>query len=484
LDPLPSDFLFGVACADHQTEASDPGFPPDVWDWWEQRGEVPQPRGDAVDFWHRFPEFLALAANLGCNAFRFSVSWARVEPRPGEFDEEVLDHYARLAQAVHQHGMEPVVTLCHYTWPMHLEWRGGLGGPGFPEHFARYVEKVRDAVAPWTRTWLTFNEPNDLVVSHSSINRRFAPSAPAWLGFGEQVRNMEAIIRNVFLAHRDARSVLRSGPFGEAARVSLNSDARGFPILLRRFLNWWTWRDFGTARRARTAVGQLLASQTAQTMTYGIAQMARTITLLFDGDWCEMGMLGRLPPYLCPAGCEDQIDFLAFDYYYGVRWLWDIARLGASLDGHFERAPVYAPGLYDLLVYFDRQFKKTYPPKGRPVLIMENGLVDQAGAFKIRGEDPPRDVVDRATYIREHVRQVQRARAAGVDVQGYFVWSLTSNREWGLRFGPGTDFGLYHIDLDGDPALAHSSRPLTIHPTPAVEEYRAIIRDRGVGSRK
>src|SRR5262249_2060985 len=116
----------------------------------------------------------------------------------------------------------------------------------------------------------------------------------------------------------------------------------------------------------------------------------------------------------------------------------------------------------------------------------ENGIVDQAGAFKIRGEDPPRDVVDRATYLREHVRQVQRARAAGVDVQGYFVWSLTSNREWGLRFGPGTDFCLYHVDLNRDPDLApaRASRPLTIQPTPAVEEYWRIIRERGVWNSK
>jgi beta-glucosidase/6-phospho-beta-glucosidase/beta-galactosidase len=468
-----------VANADHQVEAFDEHYPSDVWDWWEQRGEVPQPRGRGIDFWHRFPEFVGLARELGCNAFRFSVSWSRIEPRQGEFDGAALDHYARVAETIRQHGMEPVVTLCHYTWPLHLEWRGGLAGPAFPELFVRYVERVRDALAETTRIWLTFNEPNDLVASHSSLNRRFPPSAPTWLGFSEQVRTMEAIIRNVFLAHRDARAVLRAGPSGPNARVSLNSDVRGFPILLRRLLNWWLSHDFAGARRVRNTLGQLLTAQPTQTMTYGLAQLVRSITLLFDGDWCEMGMLGRLPTYLCPLGCENQIDFLAFDYYYAVRSLWTIPRLGASLDGHFERAPVYAPGLYDVLRYFDREFKQTYPP-GKPVFIMENGLVDQAGAYKIRGESPPSDVVDRATYIRDHVEQVQRARAAGVDVQGYFVWSLTSNREWGLRFGPGTDFGLYRIDLDCDPALADPSRRLNVQPTPAVDVYRQIIRERGV----
>jgi hypothetical protein len=212
----------------------------------------------------------------------------------------------------------------------------------------------------------------------------------------------------------------------------------------------------------------------------GLGYFLRTLTLLFDGDWCEMGALGRLPPSLCPPGCEDQLDFLAFDFYYAVRWPWQIPRLGAGIDGHFERAPVYAPGLYDVLLYFDRLFKQTYPPRGKPIMILENGLVDQPAAFKARGEDPPPEAVDRATYIRDHVRQVQRARAAGADVAGYFVWSLTSNREWGLRFGPASDFGLYGLDLDRDPALADPTLPLGLRPSPAVDTYREIIARRGV----
>ncbi len=480
LDPLPPDFLFGVSCADHQCEAYDPAYPPDVWDWWEQRGEVPQPRGPAIDFWNRYPEYVRLARDLGCNAFRFSVAWTRVEPEPGVFDPKALAHYARLAETIRSQGMEPVVTLCHYVWPLHLEWAGGLIGPGFPDRFAAYTRQVRDHLGPFVRYWLTFNEPDDLVVAHSYLNRRFPPSAPAWLGFREQVRDMEALIRNVFLAHRDARAVLRDGPNGATALVSLNSDVRGFPIFLRRLLNWWVARHFASARGVRNLLGGLLATQPTRSVMSGPGRFWRTLTLLFDGDWCEMGALGRLPTYLCPKGCENQLDYLAFDFYYAVRWLWEIPRLGASFDGHFERAPVYAPGLFDVLTYFDRAFKEAYPPEGKPILVVENGLVDQIGAFKIRGENPPRTAVDRATYLRAHVRQIQRARAAGVDVRGYFVWSLTSNREWGLRFSPGTDFGLYHLALDDDPALRDPRLPLDLRPTPAAETYRQIIAHRGV----
>ena len=180
MDPLPVDFLYGVATADHQCEAFDPSYPPDIWDWWEQRGEVPQPRGRGIDFWHRYPEYLQLTRDLGCNSFRFSIAWTRVEPRPGEYDITVLEHYAQLVQEIRELGMEPIVTLCHYVWPMHIEWAGGLAGWDFPNRFAAYVRHVRDALRPHVRYWLTFNEPNDLALTHSQLQRRFPPNAPAW----------------------------------------------------------------------------------------------------------------------------------------------------------------------------------------------------------------------------------------------------------------------------------------------------------------
>ncbi|HLZ09622.1 MAG TPA: family 1 glycosylhydrolase, partial [Chloroflexota bacterium] len=296
----------------------------------------------------------------------------------------------------------------------------------------------------------------------------------------DQVADMESVIRNIFLAHRDARAILRDGSGGADAMVSLNSDARGFPVYLHRIFNWWVTRNYRLARGVRNTVGRLLSAQPPQTLRYGLPNFLRTLALLFDGDWCEMGAIGRLPTYLCPEGCENQVDYVAFDWYYAVRWPWDIPKLGAGIEGRFERSPVYAPALCDLLVYFDGLFKQAYPPHGKPVLIAENGLVDQAGAYQRRGETPPSSVVDQATYLRDHVRQLQRARAAGVDVIGYCVWSLTSNREWGLRYGPGTDFGLYGIDLDNDPALTDRSRPLALRPSVGAKAYREIIKNRGV----
>jgi beta-glucosidase/6-phospho-beta-glucosidase/beta-galactosidase len=116
------DLLFGVATSDHQAEAYEPEYA-DFRDHWEKHQGQPL-RGRATDFWNRYPEDIGLARDLGCKIFRFSISWSRVEPRRGEFAAEVLDHYRKVVEAVLAAGMAPLVTLHHFTWPVHVQRLG------------------------------------------------------------------------------------------------------------------------------------------------------------------------------------------------------------------------------------------------------------------------------------------------------------------------------------------------------------------------
>jgi beta-glucosidase/6-phospho-beta-glucosidase/beta-galactosidase len=478
LGRLPRNFLFGVATADHQCEAYDPAYPPDVWDWWEQRGAVPQPRGWAADFWRRYPQYVELARNLGCNAFRFSISWARVEPEPGRFDDGALRHYADLAAEIRRQEMEPIVTLCHYVWPLHLEQAGGLIGPEFPKRFQAYATRVREVLGSNVRYWLTFNEANVLVASHSRFNLRFAPGAPLWRDLPDQIEDMELLVKNVFLAHRLAREALHEVPHPRGTLVSLNSDVRGYPIGMRQLINRLVmqkilWESRG-ARTARRLTARLAGPLTTVLPGSAIARLLLSGSVLFEGDWAELGALGKLPAYLCPDDCSEQLDYLAFDFYYAVRSIWEIGRLSASFGGAFERAPVYPQGLYDVLVYFDGLFRRNGQAR-KPILIAENGLVDQRKALKERGENVPAEASAPAQSIPAHVAEVCRAVAAGVNVIGYLVWSITSNREWGLRFAPTNDFGLFRLDLDNDPALRHPELPLHPERTPAADAYQNLI---------
>ncbi|MCC6174125.1 MAG: family 1 glycosylhydrolase [Chloroflexi bacterium] len=486
--PLPASFLFGVGTSDHQCEAFDSRFP-DVWDDWEMTHEIRHPgrtccvpRGRATDFWYRYPEDIERARQLGCSAFRFSIAWARVEPEPGRFSEEALAHYRRLAQAIHAAGMQPVVTLMHFVWPRHVEARGGLRAPQFPAWFGAYATHVRDALGDLVQYWITINEPNALLFGYLKpfwlSDYAWPPGLPPGADNRDSMRATAEVIRNLFLANRAARIALRTGPGGEHRRVSANSYYLGLPnrlwrlpIPLMQFVDWRARSEKGWAEEDwELHEGRLvLQPRVAQTVERAARQEPRLFRLLdaiyagaktfatlfsfISANWWELGQRGHLPTFLCPPECRGQLDYVAFDYYFGTPYLHEVGRLADVVERRYDRAPIWAGGLYDALHYFQAMFPRL------PVFVIENGM---AG---------PAHTKARARYLRDHIREIQRARRDGVHTIGYLAWSLTTNREWGLPAGPAADFGLYHIDLDRDPHL-------TRHPTPATLAYSTIVRRR------
>ena len=160
-------------------------------------------------------------------------------------------------------------------------------------------------------------------------------------------------------------------------------------------------------------------------------------TTLLGTNWWNLGMAGKLPEFLCPRECAGTLDYVGLDYYWGVPSFWprDLHRLSAAADFQYASAPVWPDALETILLEAAREFP------GKPIIVVENGCVARASG------------VGRPDYLTEHVNQVRKAVARGVPVDSYFCWSITSNREWGLPFDDGSDFGLYHIDLDNDPEL-------------------------------
>jgi beta-glucosidase len=158
---FPEQFLFGAAVGAHQVEGGNTNCD---WWWWEHLEGSPcvEPSGDACDFYHRFRDDIAMLAGFGLNAFRFGIEWARIEPAQGEFSTAQLDHYRRMLDACHEHGVVPILTFHHFTLPMWVHELGGFTSDRFPRLFERYCERAARALGDRIGYACTINEPQGL----------------------------------------------------------------------------------------------------------------------------------------------------------------------------------------------------------------------------------------------------------------------------------------------------------------------------------
>lgn len=201
---FPGDFLWGASTAAHQVEGNNVNS-----NWWVMEhtpgAAILEPSGDAVDHYHRYREDIGLLAEAGLNSYRFSVEWARIEPERGFVSQASLDHYRRMIDTCLEFGIEPVVTLMHFTVPRWMNETGSWRDPEAPELFARYTEAVLPILTSGVRYVCTINEPN----------------IAAMLAGGEQADNLVAnglpnpdpkVAEALLASHRRARDVLTAVP--------------------------------------------------------------------------------------------------------------------------------------------------------------------------------------------------------------------------------------------------------------------------------
>jgi beta-glucosidase len=158
---FPDGFMFGAAVSAHQVEG---GNTNNDWWWWEHVDGTPcrEPSGDACDFYHRYREDVAMLGGFGLTTFRFGIEWARIEPAEGEFSRASLDHYRRVLEACHEHGVTPIVTFHHFTLPLWLHSMGGFTSDRFVQLFERYCDRSAAALGDLIGYACTINEPQGL----------------------------------------------------------------------------------------------------------------------------------------------------------------------------------------------------------------------------------------------------------------------------------------------------------------------------------
>jgi beta-glucosidase len=411
---FPAAFLWGVATSAFQIEgaAHEDGRGDSIWDEFCRRpGAIKDgSNGDrACDHYHRMVEDVALVASLNVRAYRFSISWPRVQPLgSGAWNEQGFDFYQRLVDELLRHGIEPHVTLYHWDLPQALQEGGGWMNRDTVDRFVEYATEVGRRLGARVASIATHNEPWVVsVLGHEA--GIFAP------GIRSQKVAMQ-VSHHLLLSHGLALTALRAqgvkAPLGIVLNQSPIHAATDSP------------EDQAKARlddglTIRWYMDPLLLGRYPADIVEFLGADAPTVT---DGDMDAI----RQP-----------LDFLGINYYTrnvsGTGAPRDPVAAGTEVtDMGWE---VFPAGLTELLV----RLHGDYPLP--PIYIMENGAAYRDRVVDGEVRDP-----DRIRYVRSHIAAVADALTSGVDVRGYFVWSLLDNFEW--ADGYSKRFGIVYVDYE------------------------------------
>ncbi len=419
---FPHAFVWGAATAAFQVEGAvaEDGKGRSIWDTFvDTPGAIAGgDRADvACDHYHRFDDDIALLADLGLAAYRFSICWPRVQPSgKGPAEQRGLDHYRRVVDSCLAHGVTPYVTLYHWDLPQALEDAGGWPARDTAHRFVDYAALVGDALGDRVTRWVTVNEPK----------------VASFAGYGDGIHapgvkdpaRARAAAHHLLVGHGLAVPVLRaaSAP-GSLVGLSL---------------------DLSPAYAASDAPADLEAQ--------------RLFDLRFNRMWLDPVLRGHFPE---DAGAEIEdatyvrdgdldvvstpIDYLGINYYrpHVVRAADPAASVIRPVEVIPEGARLTDVGwtdvpeaFYDLLV----RLRNEYP--GTPLYITENGAAyPEQTAADGTVQDPLR-----REYLETHLGAIARAAADGADVRGYFVWTLMDNFEWAEGYRP--RFGVVRVDFD------------------------------------
>ena len=419
----PADFLWGTATASYQIEGSAyaDGRGRSIWDTFSHTpGRIANDEnGDiACDHYRRMPADVALMADLGVNAYRFSVSWPRVVPTgAGAVEPRGLDFYDRVVDELLTHGIAPVLTLYHWDLPQALEDNGGWLDRETCYRFAEYAGIVAERLGDRVHTWITLNE----AVVSATFGYGFGTHAPGQALLGESFRATHHLLLGHGLAVQTLRAALpgaRVGITHNLSPVHPESDSAADRAAAEAL----------DAVQNRTYMDPVLLGTYPGPEATGIPV---DLSCVLDGD---------LELISAP------LDVLGINYYNPTL----VSAPGEGNPLPFELKafpseettdmgwPVVPDGLREVLVAQQERYGDRLPP----VMVTESGVA--VPDVLVEGDVPSVDDPRRVAYLRSHIAAVGAAIDQGVDVRGYFVWSFLDNFEWAEGYRP--RFGLVYTD--------------------------------------
>ena len=446
---LPDDFMFGVATAGFQIEGgyNGPGEPANNWLEWEGSGRI-EPSGNACDFWRNPEVALDRTASMGCDAFRLSVEWTRLEPQEGEFDDEALAGYVAILDACHDRGLQPIVTLHHFTHPAWLGEEFWLQADA-PERFAAYVARVVPALATRCQKWITINEPN-IVALMGWVEGSCPPGRTG--SFAEAFTVLDHLLAAHVLAYRAIRSVQ------PAAEITVNTSSSTIYEHDRLLTDLLCARSLGVDRTDVDAwLDERRTLHYQRVPAHGpVEPLLRRLFTAASPYGASSG--GRLRSRLANPAARRVLDVLFDDDATrpldatGFDWYDPIAAHSLRLPGHQTAGGrQWGPSraIWDVvadpaaMARWCGDQHELLPDL--PLWVVENGLCTRVrnGRNYARG-----DGWDRPRYLTEHIGAVIDSVAEGVPITAYLHWSLVDNYEWG-SYQP--RFGIFGLDRTRGP---------------------------------
>ncbi|MFO7192314.1 MULTISPECIES: GH1 family beta-glucosidase [Thermocrispum] len=428
---IPREFLWGVASAAFQVEGAltADGRGRSIWDTFcAQPGRIRN--GDnadvAADHYHRYREDVALMRELGVDAYRFSISWPRVQPTgSGPANPAGLDFYDRLVDELLAAGIKPVVTLYHWDLPQELQDAGGWQSRDTAARLADYAALVARRLGDRVHLWMPINEPVVVTMFGHAVGRH-APGLE--LGFGAL-----PVAHHLLLGHGQAVRALRAegaGTIGIASNHAPTWPASDDPADVEAangydtLVNWL----FADPILRGEYPDPLLAAAMPGPVEEDLRIIAEPLDF-FGINYYQPTLVGAPDP-------DGEADSSVLE---GAQLPAGLPFAPRALTGYPTTAfgwPVVPDGLRQILTTFKSRYGEQLPP----VYITESGCSyhDEVGP------DGKVDDQERIAYHRAHIDALGQAIAEGVDVRGYFVWSITDNFEWAEGYSQ--RFGLIHID--------------------------------------
>jgi beta-glucosidase len=378
---FPDSFIWGTAAAAHQAEGGN-------WnnDWWawehDPRSPCVEPSGDAIDHYHRYDADFALLASYGHNAHRFSIEWSRIEPEPGEMSLAALDHYARVLDSLHEHGLTPFMTLHHFSSPRWIHADGGWASPGIVDRFRAFADVVGRRLGDRVPFVCTINEPQ-IVALTGYQGTGFPPGA------GDRTL-FWPVTRNLIAAHKAALESFKAHAPHTQVGITLSVT------------------DFQAAdeesRELRDRVHHRMVQVYYDALRTGVVK----------GPSLEEDI----------GGLAGSSDFVGVQYY--SRSVLREGRIAPPPPG----AETTQMG-YEVVPESFVAVLNNARDADVPIYVTENGI----------GTDDDRQ---RIRFISSHLAAVRQAMDEGADVRGYIYWCAIDNFEW--TFGFSRTFGLIACD--------------------------------------